>query len=218
MVAPANPAKRSSTRTWRWRWRRPRTSRRYASRSPAASESRGPRHALLALALALAQGLDVDAAERVAHSVKVSGVVASACPPRVECTMQWTAPLADPGMVETKRCMNAVQRKIVTIVQAGDGTATTQMNELRILMARQMAIYKGVIVDAEANAAPTCGRLVKLVRDLNPKYAQVYDATGKLARSRRYQRNPVLIRYCSLTFRICFSARSASLFNAASCM
>ena len=123
--------------------------------------------------------MDQDAVEHLLHGgVSVRGIVmvASACPPRVECSVDWTAPLATKEMKETKRSMKAAQAKIVNKVRAGaedgsgGGASPTNHKELQILMTRQMTHYKATVEAAEADEAATCARLMKLVADLNPKY------------------------------------------------
>ena len=124
--------------------------------------------------------MDHDAVEHLLHGgVSVRGNVASTCPPRVECSVDWTAPLATKEMKETKRSMKAAQTKIVNKVRAGaedgsgGGASPTHQKELQILMTRQMTHYKATVEAAEADEAATCARLMKLVADLNPKYVCV---------------------------------------------
>ena len=126
--------------------------------------------------------MDQDAVDHLLHGgVSVRGIVmvASACPPRVECSVDWTAPLATKEMKETKRSMKAAQAKIVNKLRAGaedgsgGGASPTHHKELQILMTRQMTHYKATVEAAEADEAATCARLMKLVADLNPKYVCV---------------------------------------------
>lgn len=110
---------------------------------------------------------------------KVSPIIAQACPPEIRCAVEWTPPMQEENM-QRLRC--ELQQAQVKLMQLWGVSAKflkedprKRLNQLAPVL---MQHYKKRLAYIEGNEAVECAKMVKLVNDLKPKYALVYEVSG----------------------------------------
>ena len=100
-----------------------------------------------------------EAVQELTHSVVVQTKVASATQSKLECAVEWTAPMAEPAMKRTKRELAKAQQRVVEELAKG-GSAKSLLEKVRVLLSsRWMSRYRERVLEVEGNEAALCAVL-----------------------------------------------------------
>ena len=126
------------------------------------------------------------------HELKLSTSVVSISESRVECEVEWQAPLEEPAMLAAKKALAEVQAELERAFASEAARALPTLELARLPAAQDAAaVLKGKLSDevmphlADAVDAVECNTercwvtLPAVIRELLPKYANVYAATAE---------------------------------------
>lgn len=125
--------------------------------------------------------------------VERSKMVVTTCPERITSSINWTAPQDKPSFQRIKKVLADDQaafskfHKDQFVIQEGESenyAAAVAQCKLQFVKHcnAQVQFYKAFLHNVWENQTETCARIVLLTQELNPKYANVYTATGSVVK------------------------------------
>ena len=126
--------------------------------------------------------------DAIAHDVSVAKSIARACPPRIEHSVDFTAPMSDPPM----RALRKELARLSSQMQRGGSPAQLQ-GKMDAQIHKQLVHYKARVDLTRANEAAEVAKCIKVIDELNPQFARVYEAAGNMVK-----REKGYAAFCSL--------------------
>ena len=115
--------------------------------------------------------------DAIAHDVSVAKSIARACPPRIEHSVDFTAPMSDPPM----RALRKEMARLSSQMQRGGSPAQLQ-GKMDAQIHKQLVHYKARVDLTRANEAAEVAKCIKVIDELNPQFARVYEAAGNMVK------------------------------------